>query len=171
MKSPRIYFDTSVFIGLIDNVQGRQPTAQGIVRYESEQGSQVHTSIMTVNEFITRTFDVYHADPQCADIVKTVVRSIRDIAIIHAFNDDVATEAARLLSVWGRHRKLNPQIPRDKKFRWDAIHLATANILGCERVYAWDDNWNDFPKDEIPRIGEIISPAEAPQDGQVGLFD
>jgi len=53
--------------------------------------------------------------------------------------------------------------PRDKKFRWDAIHLATANLIKAERVYSWDDNWNDFPKDEISGIGQIVSPAKVPQ--------
>jgi predicted nucleic acid-binding protein len=163
VKPPIVYFDTSVFIGLLDNMQGRQPIAQNIIRYESEENAQIHTSIMTINEFINRTYDLNHDKSNCDDLVKSVVKSIRDIAVIDAFNDVVATEAARLLSVWGRLRNSKPDLPRDKKFRWDAIHLATANILKADRVYAWDNNWNDFPLDEVPGIKKIISPAEAPE--------
>jgi len=157
-----VYFDTSVFIGLLDNVQGRQPTARNIIRYESGEGSKIHTSIMTINEFIAKTYDTFHDRPELNQKVDEVVRSIRDIAEIQSFNSDVAKEAARLLSVWGRS-STGSGLPRDKKYRWDCIHLATANLLKAKRVYAWDDRWNDFPKDEIQNVGRIISPAEAPQ--------
>ena len=172
MKSPIVYFDTSVFIGLLDNVEGRQPTARNIIRYESDCQSQIHTSIMTVNEFISRTFDTYHDQVTLTDKVQEVIQSIRNIAQIQGFNESVATEAARMLSIWGRVRLTNPLLPRDKKFRWDSIHLATANLIKAERVYAWDDTWNDFPVDEIKGIGKIISPAVAPQtDEQPPLFN
>lgn len=161
-KAPIVYFDTSVFIGLIDNVIGRKPIAQNILRYEAHQGSKIHTSILTINEFISRTHDLYHADPSLKTKVGAVVNSIRDIAEIEAFNLEIADEAARLLSVWGRLRIINPSLPRDRKFRWDAIHLATANKLGSRRVYSWDDHWNDMPAGEIPKIVQIISPAVAP---------
>ena len=161
MKSPVIYFDTSVFIGLIDNIQDRQKIARNIVRYEASLGSEIHTSIMTINEFIGKTYDNFHDHPDCENEVKKAVNSIRDIATIYAFNDEVARESARLLSVWGRVRMLNGA-PRDKKFRWDSIHLATANLLKADRVYTWDEDWNDFPKTEIPFIKELIAPAFAP---------
>ncbi len=163
MKSPIVYFDTSVFIGLLDNMKGRQLAARDIVLYESGVQSKIHTSIMTVNEFISRTYDEYHDKSNLKEKVDEVIQSIRDVAEIQAFNQDVAKEAARLLSAWGRHRKLERLSPRDKKFRWDAIHMATANLIRADRVYAWDGPWNDFPKAEIPRIGQIISPAFAPQ--------
>lgn len=162
MKIPQVYFDTSVFIGLIDNMAGRQPIAQDIVDYEDSQGSEIYTSILTVNEFMQKTYDKYHSDPNCDDKVKEAIKSIRDVAKIYGFNDDIAKESARLLSVWGRVRKLASE-PRDKKFRWDSIHLATANLIKVDRVYAWDNQWNDFPLSEITGIKKIISPAVAPK--------
>jgi hypothetical protein len=70
----------------------------------------------------------------------------RDIAQIYGINDDVVKESARLMSVWGEFRKLAlPPLPRDRKFRWDSLHLATAHILKADRVYAFDGPWNDFP--------------------------
>jgi hypothetical protein len=35
-------------------------------------------------------------------------------------------------------------------------------VLEADRVYAFDGPWNDFPKNEIPKIKEIISPAKLP---------
>lgn len=161
MTSPNVYFDTSVFIGLLDNRNGRQPTAREIVRYESGCQSKVHTSIMTVNEFISRAYDEYHDKPNLKDKVEEVIQSIRDVAEIQAFNQEVAKEAARLLSAWGRHNVMSEE-PRQKKFRWDAIHLATANLLGVDRAYAWDGPWNSFPKSEIPALSKSSVPPSLP---------
>jgi predicted nucleic acid-binding protein len=163
MRIPRVYFDTSVFIGLIDNVKDRRPIAENIVAYEASHGSEIHTSIQTVNEFIQRTFDLYHAHPDIEDKVRETIASIRNVAKIQGYNEDIATEAARLMSVWGRHRKTLGESPRDKKFRWDAIHLATANLIKVDRIYAWDNPWNDFPRSELTGIKDIISPAQAPK--------
>lgn len=52
MKAPIVYFDTSVFIGLLDNQEGRGPIALNIIQYENSLNSKIHTSIMTINEFI-----------------------------------------------------------------------------------------------------------------------
>lgn len=109
----------------------------------------------------SKTYDTYHDQPNLNDKVDEVIQSIRDIAEIQGFNTEVAKEAARLLSVWGR-RNITPALPRGKKHRWDCIHLATAHLLQAKRVYAWDDPWTTFPKTEISKIGEIISPAVAP---------
>lgn len=92
MKSPTVYFDTSVFIGLLDNMKGRQSTARDIVLYESGVKSKIHTSIMTVNEFISRTYDEYHDKPNLKEKVDEVIQSIRDVAEIQAFSQDVAKD-------------------------------------------------------------------------------
>lgn len=163
MKSPIVYFDTSFFCGLIDNTSGRQSEAQKILSYEQSEGSEMHTSIITINEFLGKTFDKYHDTPDLDDRVMETIASIRRIASIYGFNETVAKDAARIQSARGRV-KMSPGENRDRKFRWDAIHLATANILHATRVYGWDDEWHKVPKIEIPNIVEIRSPAIVPME-------
>lgn len=115
-----------------------------------------------------RHYDLNKGQPDCDQKANEIIGQIRAIANIYGLNDDVIKEAARLQSVWGEFRNLlTPPLPRDRKFRWDAIHIATAHVLQVDRVYGFDEPWNDFPRHEIPNIGEIIVPAEPPRT----LFD
>lgn len=164
MKSPIVYLDTSFFIGLIDNVANRRQDAKDVVRYETSQQSKLYTSILTINEFTVKTYDKFRKQSDCDQRIEEAIKSIRDIALIYAINDDIVKESARLMSVWGEFRHLSiPALPRDRKFRWDSLHIATAQVLRADRVYSFDDPWNDFPKHEIANIKEIICPARPPQ--------
>lgn len=164
MKSPIVYLDTSFFIGLLENVANRRQDAKDVIRYEAGLNSTFYTSILTINEFTVKTYDTYRKHPDCESKIDEAVKSIRDIALIYAISDEVAKESARLMSVWGEFRALSsPPLPRDRKFRWDSLHIATAHVLKADRVYSFDEPWNVFPKHEIPNIKQIISPATTPQ--------
>lgn len=179
MKPPHtVYFDTSFFIGLLENEKNRQSDCKDVVRWEREQNSVIHTSFLTVDEFLVRHYDLSRKLPDCDLKANEIIAQLREIANIYGLNDDVTKESARLQSVWGEHRMTQkPALPRDRKMRWDMIHLATAHVLRSVRVYAFDGPWNDFPKAEIPNIGKIIVPALSPQiqldqdRGQSVLFD
>lgn len=159
MKPPIVYLDTSFFIGYYDD-PARKPLAKQVMEYEIKQSSRFWTSILTLHEFVVRAFDLYKHDIDCEEKVQQAKNSVTDIAQIYGMNDLLMIESARLLSAWGEFRKIQtPPLPRDKKFRWDAIHLATAHILKSDRVYAFDSPWEEFPKKDIPNIGAIIHPA------------
>jgi predicted nucleic acid-binding protein len=164
MKAPAIvYLDTSFFTGLLENESGRQVDCKEVVRWERQQGSTIYTSFLTLDEFLVRHYDLYKRMPDCNVKADERIGQIREIANIYGLNDDVTKESARLQSTWGEFRmSQKPALPRDRKFRWDAIHIATASVLEADRVYAFDGPWNDFPKSEIPNIGEIICPAKPP---------
>lgn len=174
---PTVYLDTSFFIGLLENKENRQSDCKDVVRWEREQNSVIHTSFLTVDEFLVRHYDLSRKLPDCDQKASEIIVQIREIANIYGLNDDVTKESARLQSVWGEYRVTQkPKLPRDRKMRWDMIHLATAHVLKATRVYAFDGPWNDFPKAEIPNIGKIIVPALAPQiqlerdSGQANMF-
>lgn len=162
MKPPvPVYCDTSFFIGLLENEAGRQSDCKEIVRWERQQGTTLYTSFLTLDEFLVRHYDLNRKSPDCDLRADERIAQIREIANTYGLNDEVTKESARLQSVWGEHRlSQKPALPRDRKFRWDAIHIATAHVLKVARVYAFDGPWNDFPKNEIPNIGKIISPAK-----------
>lgn len=134
-----VYLDTSFFIGYLENQSDRREEAERILAYEKAEQSHLLTSVLTINEFLCRTYDEHkHAD-DCSEQVRQTERRLRAIAAPYALHPDILRDAARLLSVWGERNRHSPGTPpRDKKFRWDALHLATANHLKCARVYAWD---------------------------------
>jgi predicted nucleic acid-binding protein len=164
MSHPIVYLDTSFFIGLLEDEAGRRPAARGVLRYEHREGSKIFTSLLTINEFTVRYYDEHKHTLDCEEKIDQVIAAIRELALVEAITDNIARDAARLMSIWGELRNTAiPKLPRDRNFRWDALHLATANRLHADRVYAFDGPWNDFPKNKVPHIGDIICPAIAPQ--------
>lgn len=57
----RVYFDTSFFIAAIEDQQGRQLEAEKILDFERRNAR--FTSILTLQEFLVRTFDRFRTDP------------------------------------------------------------------------------------------------------------
>jgi predicted nucleic acid-binding protein len=128
--APTVYLETSFFIGLLENEANRQADAKAVMRYERDQGAKVYTSFLTLDEFLVKYYDTYRKTPDADRKANEAISNIRNLANIYGINDDVAKESARLQSVWGEFRKLaKPALPRDRKFRWDAIHIATAHVL------------------------------------------
>lgn len=170
MKPPRAYLDTSFFTGLLENEENRQDDCLDVLDYEKQQGSEIYTSILTVNEFLVPYCDKYRNSPTLY-IPKTddVFTQIREIAWIYGIDDEVVRESARLMSVYGellkKMRVEDPTFPRDRKYRWDSLHIASAHRLEADRVYGFDEigMWKNLPKAEIPKIGQIIFPAKPPQ--------
>ena len=164
MRPPVVYLDTSFFIGLLENQSDRQQNAKEVILYENSQHSRIFTSILTINEFTVKYYDKFRSQSDCEEKVDKIIEIIRGIANIYGLNDDIVRESARLMSVWGDFRQTQqPPLPRDRKFRWDSLHLATANYLEADRVYAFDGPWNDFPKHEVLGIKQVICPASPPQ--------
>ena len=164
MNHPIVYYDTSFIIGLLDNVGDRRQHAREVIRYERSLQAKAYTSIITINEYAVKYYDKFSGKEYRDKLLAEAISNIRDIAEVYSINDEVALESARLMSVWGKQRQSsNPPLPRDRKFRWDAFHLATANILKAERIYAFDKPWNEFPSEHLMYVGKIICPARSPQ--------
>jgi predicted nucleic acid-binding protein len=156
----RVYFDTSFFIGLLENQSNRRAEARRILEYESKNDR--FTSQLTLNEFLIGVYDDFKDDPECDAKIEEAETQIRSIARVVAMDDDVIRKAALLQSEYGRIRKgqPKPKEPRDRGFRWDALHLATSDIWKCDRIYAWDGKWEALPPPIKTLIyGKIIAPA------------
>ena len=155
----RIYLDTSFFIGFFENQDNRQTEARKILAFERENAR--FTSDLTLNEFMVRVYDRYKNEPDCDEQVKATEVRIRSIARVVALSGEINKEAARLQSKFGEIHKhaVPPKEPRDRKFRWDAFHIATARVWKCERIYAWDGKWEKLPQEIKEGLGTIIAPA------------
>jgi predicted nucleic acid-binding protein len=135
-----------------------------VLRYERDRDSVLWTSQLTLGEYAVKYYDKYRKAADCEDRVDEALTNIRSIANVQAISDQIHKSAARYMSVWGELRRIpDPPLPRDRKFRWDAIHLATANHVRAARVYVFDRGWEDFPKAEIPNIGTIYHPPRVPE--------
>lgn len=157
-----VYLDTSFFTGYLERNPGRKKEAEKILNYEREQKSILHTSTLTLNEFCCKAYDEYRGEDNCEAKVQEMVLRIRAIATPAAFSDAIMTFSAFLMSLWGeRHKHAKGTLPDMKKCRWDAIHIATAHVLGCVRAYSWDKGWPNYQPD-VPST-QIISPAVCPQ--------
>lgn len=155
----RVYLDTSFFIGLHENQSGNRELFTKILHWERKRGSQLFTSQLTVNEYLVRYYDKHKRDEDCEKHVREAERDIYSIASVYGISDEVCRKAARYMSVWGELRRMpDPKLPRDRGFRWDAIHLATADTIKVARVYVRDGPWKDFPKEELGNIGELVCP-------------
>ncbi len=158
----RVYLDTSFFIGLLENQDNRREEAKKILACESR--SLRFTSELTLCEFMVRVYDEHKDSPECDKFISDAEVEIRAVASVMGTSGDIYKEAAKLQSKFGEiHKhKAPPKEPRDRKFRWDAIHIATARELKCNRIYAWDGKWSDLPKEITSGMGEIIAPALCP---------
>lgn len=166
---PSVYFDTSFFMGLIENQQGRRDEAKKIIQFEEkDKNATFHTSVLTVDEFLVGIYNKYAESEDCEDKVSATVRQIQQIASLYGMTEQIARKAAKIESVWGRAYGQIPEADRDprlRKRRWDAIHLATADHIEATRVYAWDDPWKDVPESVFESLtsDSIISPARCRQ--------
>jgi predicted nucleic acid-binding protein len=157
----RVYFDTSFFIEAIENRTGKKEEAERILDFEKK--SDRYTSILTLQEFLVRIYDRFRDDDSCEEKLAAADKQIRSIARIYGLSDLVAQRAALMQSLYGHaHGQQIPKEPRDKKFRWDAIHIATASELRCDRIYAWDGKWAELPQEITRMLGQVISPAVCP---------
>lgn len=157
-----VYFDTSFLTGYLESRHGRREEAKKILAYEAREESTLHTSVLTLNEFCCAYYDRYRGDEDCGEKIEQVVSELRSIATPTGFSDAVMKRSAFLMSTWGERHKHDPETAPDmKRCRWDAIHIATADVLGCVRAYAWDNGWSSYQQD-VPKI-RLISPAVCPQ--------
>lgn len=158
----RVYLDTSFFIGLLENQHNRRAEAKRILEFEIPNDR--FTSQLTINEFLIGIYDGFKDEPDCAERIEAVEAQIRSIARVVAIDDDVTRKAALIQSVYGEiHKHAKPKEPRDRGFRWDALHLATADNWRCHRIYAWDGKWEKLPpKIKEMLFGSVIAPAVCP---------
>lgn len=164
-----VYLDTSFFTALIENQAGRQEEARRILRYETGKKSHLFTSLLTDNEFLIKYHERFKDDENREGRLDEIIVQLRAIATPYAITEGIVRKAAEIQCAWRQIRRQLPrEDPRDKRFRWDAIHLATADTLNAVRVYAWDHKWMHLPGELVPGIGEIISPAVCPQPDLAG---
>ena len=130
------YFETSAFIELL-NTTANASDIRFLVAELQRSKTRIYTSILTVQEASILSFRRGSSD-------RDIYQIIAQFARIYSMDKAIALAVARLeASV----RDLFNEGDEDKqeakhRRRWDCIHIATAQVLGCRRFYAYDKHFS-----------------------------
>jgi predicted nucleic acid-binding protein len=153
------YFDTSVFIAIFKPEKERAAQVKALLKELRRDKVRVHTSIITVQEASVVAY-------KRGTIPKDYHGKVGSIADIHTIDKRIAVTAAKHEATLVD--TLKPEEQNKPRRKWDCFHIATAQSLGCNTFYAWDEkllkrrdhlNINDMTFAEPkPRSAELPFP-------------
>lgn len=112
----RAYFDTNVFIYLIENNVEYQDTIHRLIEQLESQECEIYTSELTLAECLVRPFQ--DDDVQSQETYKESIKT-SDFLTVKPVSKNILIEASRLRTV------AKNKLP-------DSIHLATALAFECD---------------------------------------
>lgn len=112
----RAYFDTNVFIYLIENNVEYQDTIHRLIEQLESQECEIYTSELTLAECLVRPFQ--DGDVQSQETYKESIKT-SDFLTVKPVSKNILIEASRLRTV------AKNKLP-------DSIHLATALAFECD---------------------------------------
>lgn len=143
-KSESVYWDSCVFIDLLQQTPGRIDVLRDLVQLAKEGQLKIVTSAFTIAEVVGLSTErpVPHEDVQ-------KIKAFFENDYIFLRQVDRAT--VELAADIGRVSKIRPP---------DAVHLATAIRAKCRMVHTYDgDEPNPGPKKLLHHDGKIGTPA------------
>jgi len=124
------YFDTSVFISIFKPEKDRAAQVKALLKELKRDKVRIHTSIITVQEASVIAY-------KRGTIPKDYHGKVGRIADIHTIDKQIAVTAAKHEATLVD--TLSAQDQNKPRRKWDCFHIATAQSLGCNTFYAWDD--------------------------------
>jgi predicted nucleic acid-binding protein len=134
MSEP-VYFETSAILELI-NAESRAPDVRDLIAELKKDKIRIYTSVLTVHEASILSFRRGSAD---RDVDSIIAQFARIVTIDRA----VAIKAARLEAAildFFKKGVASTEEARHRR-RWDCLHIATAQVLGCSTLYAFDKHF------------------------------
>lgn len=129
MADPKkVYWDTCVWISLINGERGRLPCCQYIIDEARARNLQIWTSAFTLAEVFKVVTDGKGAS--LSEVNDSVLEQYveQDFVVIAQVDYDVGVQARRLLR---KHPKLRKPS--------DAVHLATAVLYNLDEFHTYDE--------------------------------
>lgn len=153
VSPPRIYLDTNVLIAFLGDEEGRADVVQSILDDARDQRVDLLTSTFSIAEvaYISYDSDVERADDEALiDLLWVPASPLTLIDVSEA-----VTRAARSVIRLARttqSRRVQPA---------DAIHLASADIHGCDQFFTYEklgtqELWNELVE---PIVGQPFTDA------------
>lgn len=165
-----VYFDTSIFLEMGIRKSKHARNIKKLLKELAEEKVRIYTSILTVQEVSVATY-------RRGATAKDVYGDIYAIARIYSVTKDVALTAAHreaeLKDVSdSEFSKRDPKKPEtedqklericeNRRRKWDCMHIATAQLLGCATMYSTDEKLQKRPAQLGLKSLKIISPAPA----------
>lgn len=133
------FLDPSVLLLAVDSAHPLRQSSRELVRRAARRDIRLHVSTEGIQEF------VFHRHRMAAAGAVAEARRLRDMAVVHPFDERVLDKALELIdstSIRGR----------------DAVHAATAMLAGFDEIVSVD---RDF--DHVPGLRRV-SPGEWEQE-------
>jgi predicted nucleic acid-binding protein len=150
----KVYLDTSIFVDMAAKKSAQLKNIKRLLSELDADKARVYTSILTVQELSVASYRKGTISRDTYGDIHTLarVRSIdKDVALTAAKNeaqlkDITATEESKRdpKKPETEEQKLE-RICENRRRRWDCVHLATAQILGCPELYSTDENLKKRP--------------------------
>ena len=167
MPSP-VYFDTSIFLEMATKRSKHKAHIRELLKAFQEDKVRLYTSIITVEEVSVAIF-------RRGSVARDTYGDISKIARIYTVNKEIALTAAKYEAALkditqAELSKRDPKKPEteeeklericeNRRRRWDCLHLATAQHLGCESFYTTDGTLAKRPRQLELRPLKAYSPA------------
>ena len=135
-----VYFDTSVFLAILAG-EPKAAQVKALLRELRADKIRIYTSILTVQEVSVASFK--HGTPFTDNHTK-----LSRLARISGVTKEVALTAAKFeAQVIAAAKKSAPKdekarVDDNRRRKMDCFHLATAVVLNCGVLYAFDDQYS-----------------------------
>lgn len=125
------YFDTSVFLEIGAKRSKYAKGIRALLKELKAERVRIYTSIITVQEASVLSY-------RRGALAKDDYGKISEFARVMGITKDIALNAAKLEAQIIDQTKQKDQ-EDNKRRKWDCFHIATAQQLGCARLYTTDD--------------------------------
>ena len=162
-----VYFDTSIFIEMGTKRSKYRKALDTLLKDLKEQKVRIYTSILTVQEFSV-------AAHRKGAVTRDTMSDIRGIARIYSITNNIALTAAKreaeikdLIDEEEAKRDISKPLTKEQELermcenrrrKWDAFHIATAQVLGCSVLYSTDGRLQKRPTQLGIKNLDIVPP-------------
>jgi len=145
---PRVYVDANVLLAYVGNEEGRADTVQSILEDARKSRIDLLTSVLSITEVAYVQTD---SDEDISSESDAAIDELWVPASPITLVDVSETVARKARGVIRRAKQLSVRGVRSA----DAIHLASADLHGCERFFTYEDETTK------QRWGTLIEPSVA----------
>jgi predicted nucleic acid-binding protein len=127
-----VYFDTSVLIEIFSKGSPHAGTIRSLLQELRADKIRIYTSILTVQEISVLTY-------RRGQIARDNHAEIAKLCRIWGMDKSIAlTAAKREAEIRDLFKEKSEEAEMKQRRRWDCIHIATAQVLECGRLFTTD---------------------------------
>ena len=153
-----VYFDTSIFLEILSKNSKHAAQLKELIQELKREKIRIYTSILTIQEANVFTF-------RRGKVAYDNHAEISKLCRIYGMDKLIAlTAAKREAEIRDKFNEKPDESEAKQRRRWDCIHIATAQVLECSRLFTTDPGMMARKKQLSLDGIEIIPPrVTAPQ--------